>query len=88
MPKKPDRFERMVLKRIYVLNKQQRTKGFRCGGCMEYPEVTKLLRAEHAWIRRQIRDIERAQSCDNADIHAGVSIALYELEYRLTQRRK
>ena len=87
MPKKGDNFKRIAQKCVQDFNDNYMEIDD-IDGVELSARIAKLLRAEHAWIRRQIRDIERAQSCDNADIHAGVSIALYDLEYRLTQRRK
>lgn len=77
MPKKPDRFERMV-KRI--------TKSDEDVGYQEicFPdEVLKLLRAEHAWMRRVVRAIQRSRIA-----HMDEWIVLRSVLYKLSQRRK
>ena len=82
--KQSDRFERMVEKTLVRLNKDKRTKGFRCSGCLEYTVVITLLRKEHAWMRRMVKKVD-AWACqelaDNDDVIA-------EIMKQLDQRRK
>lgn len=84
MPKKSDRFERAVEKHVYadqwnipVINASR---------------AAKLLRAEHAWMRRQIEQIDRTRLRKDPDtppnIQIGIAAALDDLERRLAQRRK
>ncbi len=66
--RKPDRFERMV----------------HDIGVMHSSSVVKLLRLEHAWMKRMVRHIDRWQAeqlADNEDVIAAI------LE-QLDQRRK
>ena len=74
MPKKTDRFERAVEKHVYadhwnipVINASR---------------AAKLLRAEHAWMRRQVRAFLRSST------DTGYVVACSEILSALTQRRK
>lgn len=78
--KKPDRLERKL------------ERESRDGVTLTLSSAIKLLRAEHAWMRRQIKEIDRVSSRKDVDIspsvRVGMAAVLDDLERRLTQRRK
>ena len=49
---KADRWDRLVIATAKRLNAKKETAGFRCAGCLENPEVAKLLRREHRAVVR------------------------------------
>jgi hypothetical protein len=71
-PRKPDRFERMVLKKTYP------------DMAVDKDDAIKLLRNEHAWMERMVKQVD-AWACqelaDNDD-------AIAEILKQLAQRRK
>lgn len=84
MPKKPDRFERAVEKHVHTNQWNMPV--------IHAERAAKLLRAEHAWMRRQIKEIDRVRLRKDPDtppnIQIGIAAALDDLERRLAQRRK
>lgn len=86
MPKKPDRFELITMKNAWLAERM----GPRLAILQE--DVAKLLRNEHAWMRRQIKEIDRTRLRKDPDtppnIQIGIAAALDDLERRLAQRRK
>lgn len=74
-PRKPDRFERMVLKKTYP------------DMAVYKEDAINLLRKEHAWMRRQLSAIAKIKF-EEGPFHAGVAVAIEEMLYRLEQRRK
>lgn len=74
--KKPDRFERKLNKLVF--------DGESYDPFVHYLCVAKLLRAEHAWMRRMVKKVE-AWSCNQLAESDDVIAVILE---QLTQRRK
>lgn len=69
-PRKPDRFERLLDGEKFVMKK----------------EVIKLLRKEHAWMRRMVKSISQDYESTVGDTAA--EMLRDEILARLAQRRK
>lgn len=88
--KKPDRFERMVSKKTWdgldVKDPRSTRKG------MWASEAIKLLRREHAWMRRMVKKYMKSIDGLQADLHpdfvCGYMQAGHEFLALLDQRRK
>lgn len=74
--KKLDRFERAV-------EKLPQECDYGCYPC----DVVSLLRKEHAWMRRQLKELSKIQLGD-VEYQNGLEVAVQEMAYRLSQRRK
>lgn len=84
MPRKPDRFERQVEDLEFY--------GLETRLC-ESRDVIKLIRKEHAWMRRMIHLYDRSiNGFEDKDLDeqfkAGYSHACFDILNQLTQRRK
>lgn len=66
-PRKPDRFERVVLKAI-----RKNDRDYEVCSWLTGPDVVTLLRKEHAWVQAE-------QLADNADV---CSVILEQLQQR------
>lgn len=74
-PRKLDRFERMVLKRMEE------------DGCIWSSGAVDLIRKEHAWMRRTVKELFKATS-GNTWVLRGSRIAYAIMLSKLEQRRK
>ena len=86
--KKPDRFQRMVEAKLKKLNTTSSSRGFRCSGCMEYPEVVKLLRRQHAATVRIVKKLADGMAEPISDIQDGYHMACAEILDALERRRR
>ena len=77
--KKPDRFERAVRK-----NQRHDEWGI---AIVNADDVSKLLRNEHRWMRRQLTSIAKIR-LGSAEYQNGLNVAVLEMLRRLDQRRK
>lgn len=77
--KKPDRFERAVRK-----NQRHDDWGI---AIVNADDVSKLLRNEHAWMRRQLQAISKIKF-EEGPLKTGIDTVIEEMVYRLDQRRK
>lgn len=80
-PRKPDRFERAVSR----IAKSDEDVGY-TDFCFSR-DVVELLRAEHAWMRRQLTSIAKIR-LGSAEYQNGLNVAVLEMLRRLDQRRK
>lgn len=77
--KQPDRFTRAV-------DKFDRRDEW-CTPVIDASKAITLLRKEHVWMRRQLKDLSKIQ-LGSAEYQNGLEIAVQEMVYRLNQRRK
>lgn len=77
--KKPDRFERMLEKLVF--------DGESYDPFVHYEDVAKLLRDEHAWMVRMVRDLT-VYRFPNGPFEDPYYISRQALLHKLAQRRK
>lgn len=78
--KKPNRFERAATKAA--------SDGYSSAAwVISIADATDLLRKEHEWMRRQLKELSKIQIGD-AVYQNGLEVAVQEMVYRLNQRRK
>lgn len=76
-PQKPDRFERMVLKKTYP------------DMSVDKDDAINLLRNEHAWMRRMVSGLDDVSYTNMSDDYqAGMHKAYCTVLWRLAKRRK